>query len=81
MRFTAEKIEAISNRLDSKKRANPISGRVIGMGVKIQDSINKDSAVACIDDYVVCDVDNLSRFIVELTMLKDSIEEETGVIL
>lgn len=84
MRFTAEKIGAINERLAEKKKSNPISRNVIGIGIKLGEGINGATAFSnsggnC--DWSICAVEDLKRTIEELTMLKESIEEETGVVL
>lgn len=83
MRFLAEKIEAINERLAEKKKSNPISRNVIGIGIKLGEGINGATAFSNLGncDWQICTVEDLKRTIEELTMLKESIEEETGVIL
>lgn len=83
MKFTESKIESINERLAEKKRSNPISKNVIGIGIKLEEGINGATAFSnsgtC--GWAICTVEDLKRTIEELTMLKESIEEETGIIL
>ena len=83
MRCTEEKIEAINEIVFEKKKENPISKNVVGIGIKLSDSINGATAFSrsgnC--DWSICTVEDLNRTIIELTMLKEAIEEESGIIL
>lgn len=79
MRFTEKTMAKINERLDEKKRANPIEGNHIGLGVKLSEGLN--GSIAIKDCVSVCSIEDLSRTIVELTMLKEAIEEETGIVL
>lgn len=79
MKFTEEKITAINGRLADKKRENPFSFRQIGIGVNLD---NSSSGATIFKDIMgFCNVEELSRMIEELQMLKEAIEEETGLIL
>lgn len=79
MRFTEKTMAKINERLDEKKRENPIKGNVIGLGVRLSEGLN--GSIAIKDCVSVCSIEDLSRTIVELTMLKEAIEEETGIVL
>ena len=79
MRFTEEKINAINEALLKKKKAKPISHNVIGIGVHINNSICNTFAFS--NNWQICDIEDISRMIEELTMLKEAIEEETGIVL
>lgn len=78
MRFTESKIEAIDKNLSAKKKANPfINSSIVGIGIKLDNSINGITVFK--DDTAVCTLAELNRVIEELTMLKESITEETGL--
>lgn len=79
MRFTEKTMDKINERLDEKKRENPIKGKIIGLGVRLSEGL--DGSIAIKDCVSVCSIEDLSRTIVELTMLKEAIEEETGIVL
>lgn len=80
MKFTAKALDNINAALDAKKRENPIDHHEIGIGVNIKNDMIM-GATAFKNNWAVCTVDELSRMIEELTMLRDAIEEETGVML
>lgn len=79
MKFTDSKINDINNTLVLKKSANPLNGKAIGIGIHVENGLR--GATAFKDNWMICEIDELSRMIEELTMLKESIEEETGLIL
>ena len=79
IRFTEEMEKRIDINLGEKKKANPVSGKVIGIGINIKDSLG--GATVFKDNWGICTVNELSRMIEELTMLKEAIQEETGIIL
>lgn len=79
MKFTDSKIESINNTLDEKKRTNPYNGKVIGIGINLNDGIC--GATVFKDNWGICSIEELGRMIEELTMLKEAIEEETGIFL
>ena len=79
MRFTEQTIENINNALTEKKKNNRLCNNELGIGVNLSSSIN--GASAFINNWQICEVDKLNRMIEELTMLKEAIEEETGLIL
>lgn len=83
MRLAEVKIEAINNRLTEKKRENRIDNNTIGIGIKLSDGLSGTSVVRNYSNmgWTLCDIDDLARTIEELTMLKEAIEEETGLIL
>lgn len=83
MKFTTEAEERIEKALIEKKKANPVNGRckIVGIGVELGYSSLSESHCAVRNGVVVCTLDELSRMIEELTMLKDSIEDVTGVVL
>lgn len=73
--FTEDKLRQIENNLTDKKKKNPINKNIIGVGVHLYDiGVVKDNMK-------ICNIEELSRVIEELTMLKESIKEETGVLL
>ena len=75
MRFTEDKLNAIDNRLTRKKKEDPVKNNVIGVGIRLV------SLGVVKENTKICEVEDLKRVIKELTMLKESIEEETGLIL
>ena len=79
MKFTEKKLEEIDRRFSAKLRENPIKDHVIGMGVSLHPE-DTYTMVCCCDDRIV-EVNSLSRLIEELQMLKEAIEEETGLVL
>lgn len=79
MRFTEKTMDKINERLCEKKRENPIKDNHIGLGVRLSEGLN--GSIAIKDCVSVCSIEDLSRTIVELTMLKEAIEEETGIVL
>lgn len=79
MKFKEEKIEVINNTCDEKKKANPISRHIIGIGIRLDNSVSK--TIVFKDDWAICEVEELSQMIRELTMMKEAIEEETGLVL
>lgn len=78
MRIAEEKIEVINNWMNAKKS---------GVGLREEDSLRInlcDSAFRATifkDNWAVCRVEELSQMIRELTMMKEAIEEQTGLIL
>ena len=79
MKFTASKIGIINANLSEKKRVNPLKGKATGIGISLE--AFPSGATVCQDGMAMLTVEDLSRAIVELSMLKDAIEEETGIIL
>ena len=79
MKFTEEKIEAINNTCDEKKKANPICGKEIGLGINLDGSVGETTVFK--NNWAICTVEELSQMIKELNMMKEAIEEETGLIL
>lgn len=79
MRFTDETINRINEVLDSKKKDNPIASHHIDIGVKLDSSFGGTSAYK--GNWQLCEVEEISRMIEELTMLKEAITEISGVIL
>lgn len=77
MKFTEEKLEAINKNLTEKKKAKPISFNEIGIGVNFRNSIMGASAFK--DNWQLCEIEDISRLIEELGMLRDAIIEETGI--
>ncbi len=79
MKFTQAKMEAIEKNYDNRLKANPIRKHVVGIGINLTESLN-GTAIAK-NNMVFADVEELDRLIKELQMLKDAIEEETGLVL
>lgn len=78
MKFKESKVERINEVTHDKKVLNPYhTFGVIGIGVGLFNTI--DSTVVGIMNSQICEIDDLGRLIEELQMLKDSIEEETGL--
>ena len=75
MKFNEETINKIDKVLTDKKCLKPVHGSMIGIGVHLEDS----KVYKCSD--IICDVEELKRTIEELQMLKESIEEVTGLVL
>ena len=78
MKFTDEKLEVINENLAEKKKANPVDFHTIGIGVNIQNSLMGVGAFK--DNWQLCEIEDISRLIKELEMLRDAIAEETGVV-
>lgn len=78
MKFNNETFDKISEQLYRKKKADPIDGRTIGMGVGLEDLFSKRTVIA-VDGMIVCEIEELTRMIKELQMLKETIEEVTGL--
>ena len=76
VRFTEEKIEAISANLDEKKKAKGIN--TIGMGVNLRNA-SFNTSVFFKDNWQLCEIEDISRLIEELEMLRDAITEEAGI--
>ena len=68
MRFTDSKIKDINDRMVAKKENTYLN---------LGDSIN--GATIFKENWAICEVSELSRMIYELTVLKEAIEEETGI--
>ncbi len=79
MKFTEAKIETINNTCDEKKKANPISRHIIGLGIRLDNSL--EGTIVLKNNWAICEVEELSQMIKELTMMKEAIEEETGLVL
>lgn len=79
MKFTDATIDRINNKLLDKKKANPVSSTEAGIGIFIGNGLHGSSAIR--NNTVICTLEDLDRTIEELTMLKEAIEEETGIIL
>lgn len=77
MRFTEAKVEEINEVLSKKKKTKPISSTVTGIGVNIFNGVGK--TIVARDNSGFCDIEDLGRMIEELQMLKEAIEEATGV--
>lgn len=81
MKLSADAQERIEKAFDEKKTANPldIRHRIIGLGIELYTGFEG------VDVYRngswVCELGEVSRMMEELTMLKESVEEQTGVIL
>lgn len=82
MKFTKDMEERIDKALTDKKKEMPYrrgKGAIIGIGVGLfSDPFTTD---VYRDDKWICELEDLSRMIEELTMLKEAIEEESGIIL
>ena len=79
MKLTMKAIEKVNENLWNKKKENPMNGSVIGIGVNMHDSFG--GATVFKDNWGLCELEELGRMIDELTMLKEAIEEETGVMI
>ena len=79
MKFTEKMAEIIDDNFTEKRKAKPIRGCVIGLGIKMVNGINGASVAR--DDVVIGTVEELGRMIEEMQMLKAAIEEETGLVL
>ena len=77
MRFTEEKTKVINELLAMKRTANAT------VKVKLGTGVNGTSAFKQLGncDWTLCEVEEIPAIINELTMLKEAIEEETGIIL
>lgn len=79
IKFNENTINKINDSLSAKKKANPIDSNVTGIGVNLRDSLSGTSAF--LNNWQICEIKDLGRMIEELTMLKEAIEEETGLII
>lgn len=79
MMFTEEKTKDINNRLYEMKKAMPINGKLVGLGINIDTTMGKTSVYK--NNWGLCDLDELGQMIKELTMLKQAVEEKTGLVL
>lgn len=79
MKLTTTMLEKVEENLHEKKKANPLRGKILGIGVNLRNSMN--GATVFKNNYGVCSLEELSRMIEELTMLKEAIEEEAGIVL
>ena len=78
MKFTDAKVEKINDVLHDMKKANPYhSKREIGIGIQIFNGVGK--TIVAIDNTGFANVEDLGRVIEELQMLKEAIENETGL--
>ena len=78
--FTNEKFNEINETLHYKKRDNRFNDTTIGIGVGLTMCYD-DEVIVTQNGHTVCELYELGRMIEELTMLKDAIEEETGLVL
>lgn len=79
MKLNETKLKAIDKRFTKLKRENPIDSYCIGIGIELIDGLHGSSL--CKNGVVFADAEELGRMIEELQMLKQAIEEETGLIL
>lgn len=77
MKFNANKMQDINNKLYAMKKNNPLNNIAVGIGINIKNGI--EGATIYRDNWEVCNITELNRMIEELTMLKVAIEEETGI--
>lgn len=79
MRLSTEMHDRVEKAFDEKKKANPINHRVLGLGIDMYTGFEGTDVYR--NGHYVCSLEELSRMAEELTMLKESVEEQTGVIL
>lgn len=77
MKFTDKKVNEIQEVLHEKKVDNPMSRLVAGIGVGIDNVLGETHVMK--DNNAICSIEDLGRMIEELTMLKEAIEEQTGI--
>lgn len=77
MKFNANKMQDINNKLYTMKKNNPLNNVVVGIGINIKNGI--EGVTIYRDCWEICNITELNRMIEELTMLKVAIEEETGI--
>lgn len=76
MRLNEQTIIKINDVLTEKKRQNPIRPHVLSvLGIELY------ATSVCANEKYMFDIEDLGRAIEELQMLKESIEEVTGVIV
>lgn len=75
--FKENMIEKIGKTLEASKKQNPMKGSCIGIGINLKNSLSGSTVFK--DNWEICKVDELTRMIEELTMLKKAIETETGL--
>lgn len=79
MRFTEETIEALNNAIDEKKRAKPYKGKIVGIGLNVQNSISEPTIYK--DNWAICELSELDRMIEELEMVRAALAETVGIII
>ena len=78
MKINDAKVERINDVLYDMKKANPYHSKIeIGVGIKIFNVLGK--TVVAKDNIGIANVEDLGRVIEELQMLKETIENETGL--
>lgn len=75
MKFTQETEKKINELLKEKKYGDEVSRR---LDTRLTESFGESAVV---NGMCICNIENLGRVIEELAMLKESIEEVTGIIL
>lgn len=73
MKITDAKVEAINNRINQLKKFED------GLGINIDTTCGKTSIYK--KNWGICDLEELSQMIKELNLLKQAVEEETGLVL
>lgn len=82
MKFREELESRIDIAMTNKKKATPyMNGKSVAIGIGVGLISDPFSTEVYRDGNWVCGLDELSRMIEELTMLKEAIEEEAGIIL
>lgn len=76
MKLTIEKFETIDKKLSARKKET----FKCGIGVNIWRDIDGETTIFK-NKFEICSVEELKQVIEELTMLKEIIEEETGIII
>lgn len=79
MRFTEETIEALNNAIDENKRAKPYKGKIVGIGLNVQNSISEPTIYK--NNWEICELSELDRMIEELEMVRAALPETVGIIV
>ena len=74
MKFTEQLIGRIERNADNKKKKSRYR---VGLGLNVQNSIGGATIFA--NNWGICEIEELQQMIDELTIMKQAIEEETGI--
>ena len=67
-------LEKIEKNADKKKKNSPYK---VGLGLNVKNSLG--GATVFTNGWAICTVEELQQMIDELTIMRDAIEEETGI--
>ena len=75
IRISEEFLERIERNYDEKLRER--CGKHEGLGLKLGNSIGNANVYKC--NWAICEINEIDALIKQLTILRDAIEEETGL--